>query len=156
MTLIEFIGVEKNHLEYFMNLRNKYKKYLRQSKILSMKDQCEWYENNKDLIYTVIDENKVIGAAGFTYIDYINKKAELSFITENYIDERSSSILVMLQYIGFNELNFNKLWVEIYDFDTSKEKILIDCGFKKEAVLKDTYFHENYHDSYIYTKFRGD
>ena len=70
-----------------------------------------------------ISDDRLLGCCGLCNINWIHRYSELSlYIGWNsyYIDnegyaEESCSLLI--DY-GFNKLALNKIWVEIYEFDT--------------------------------------
>ena len=70
------------------------------------------------------NQEPVVGVAGITYIDWVNKHGDVHFyIGKNaaWIDEIYSPIAIklILDY-GFKTLNLNKLWAEVYEIDTKK------------------------------------
>jgi RimJ/RimL family protein N-acetyltransferase len=130
--------------------------YLRQPHLQNINDQLNWYNNTNDIFYACLENDQVFGFFGLTYIDWINRKCELSFINEHYVDYRSEFQIETAKKVCFRELNMNKLWAEIYDIDKKKQDVLTKCGFAKEALLKKTYFYDGkYKDSYIYSIFGG-
>ncbi len=95
-------------------------------------------------MFSIIENknNKLIGACGLCYIDWINKNADFSiYIGKNkiYIDSKYTidAANLLLSY-GFKVLNLHRIWAEIYDFD--KKKINM---FKKLKFTLDGRFKEN-------------
>jgi RimJ/RimL family protein N-acetyltransferase len=155
--MIKLIPLERKDINIIRELRNKYYKYLRQPYEVSRETQDKWYDNLKDHIYFCIEhEYKIVGAVGFTYPDWINRKVELSFISTNYIDNYTDEVLKESLKKIFNELNFNKVFIVIYEFDPKKD-LLEKAGFHIEAILKeDYYFDGRYWESYIYSMLRSE
>ena len=60
-----------------------------------------------------------------------------------WIDEKFSpdAIQAILNY-GFNTLNMNKLWAEVYEIDKKKLAFYNSLGFNIDASLREHYYHE--------------
>lgn len=166
--MITFRQVEKKDLPLIKEWRNKYFEYFRQSKFLNDVDQEEWIKSigtdnsreYKNIMFAVIPgglTNKIIGICGLTNIDWKNKNAELSFITENYVDDRCFEILDRLLYWCFNNYGLHTAWVEIYGNDSHKKKLLAKYGFKRTGYKKDNYYwHGRYWNSLFYCMTKKD
>jgi RimJ/RimL family protein N-acetyltransferase len=174
--MIEYKPIEENDLKEMIEFRNKHYQYLRQWKLLSLYEQTQWYKNldrNRHLFYKVdlsnyeniyfigVPEPKVIKHIikyyiGFTYIDWVNRVVELSFITDTYIDDNTRDILDSMTEYAFNNLNMYKVFIEIYDFDLMKKKLLEKTDFKKECELIDNVWYKGkYHNSIRYYLIRA-
>jgi RimJ/RimL family protein N-acetyltransferase len=126
------------------DIRNKHIKYLRQKWMLSEREQEEWFINDsqKHGLWYVWENNyyELCGVFGLTYIDWQSRKAELSFITKEYVNESSGQMVLEALKIAFNELNMNKVWVEIYEFDQVKWDLLVRLGFSQDGILRENYY----------------
>jgi len=172
---LEFKAIEEADLKEMIEFRNKHYQYLRQWKLLSLYEQMQWYKNldrNRHLFYkakifdyknplTINDNQDLIKNIknyyiGFTYIDWVNRILELSFITDTYIDDNAIYILDSMTEYAFNNLNMHKVFIEIYDFDLQKKELLEKTNFKKECELIDTVWYKGkYHNSIRYYLIRG-
>jgi len=47
----------------------------------------------------------------------------------------------MCEHIRFNELCFNKVWTEIYDFDKMKKSLYDELRFKQDGLLRENYWY---------------
>ena len=102
-------------------------------------------------MFTIVDlkTNKPIGAAGLLYINWIIRSADFSFYigrNEEYIDNEGYAIEAtkLLTNYGLKNLNLNKIWMELYEFDKIKRKdFKIKKDTKKEIKPKNTI--ENYY-----------
>lgn len=57
---------------------------------------------------------------------------------------------LMIRFL-INEMNFNKIYTHILDDQSQIEKVFVEAGFKKEAVLKEHHYSGgSYHDVYMY------
>lgn len=149
------------------NMRNEQMDVLRQSKILTNEDQENWYNNvilpsykskTKTLNFTILYENKFIGYGGLVNIDYLNKKAEVSFLVEKertlitkiYENDFSNFLKFITKY-SFEKLNLHKLWTETYEFRNFHISILEKNKFKVEGLLKDSIILNNiYYNSILH------
>jgi RimJ/RimL family protein N-acetyltransferase len=158
-------AVEKGDLTLFRDWRNivDFRRNFREVRELSLTDQEKWFEslqNTKHInfMFTIVElkTNKPIGAAGLLYINWINRSGDFSFYigeNESYIDgegyaKEAASLLINY---GFLNLNLNKIWMELYEFDTKKiEFFKNEFDFKTDGVLRQNCFEEGrYWDSLV-------
>tara|TARA_Y100000034_G_C6845447_1_gene382952 strand:- start:562 stop:1125 length:564 start_codon:yes stop_codon:yes gene_type:complete len=147
-------AMEKEDLPLVQKWRNtpNFRKFFREYRELSMVHKASWFDNMiKDdrfcmfMIEDINDSNSIpIGVAGLTYIDWVNRHADVHFyIAKNgvWIDNfyAPKAIELVLDY-GFNSLNMNKLWAEVYEIDLKKLEFYKLLGFKIDASLRDHYF----------------
>lgn len=158
-------AVEKEDLTLFRDWRNfsDFRKHFREVRELSLPDQEKWFQHLQDTkqinyMFTVVDlkTNKAIGAAGLLYINWIIRSADFSFYIgkdEMYIgtDGVAEEAAKLLIDYGFNNLNLNKIWMELYEFDTQKlDFFKTKFNFKEDGRLRQNCFENGkYWDSYI-------
>ncbi len=139
-----FRRLEERDLRQVADIRNKHIKYLRQKWMLSEREQKDWFinESQKHGLWYVWENNyyELCGVFGLTYIDWQSRKVELSFITKDYVNEASGQMVLEALKIAFNELNMNKVWVEIYEFDQTKWDLLVRLGFSQDGILRENYY----------------
>jgi RimJ/RimL family protein N-acetyltransferase len=148
----------ENDLSYIVQLRNSYIRFLRQKKLLTMIDQRKWYEDyiKDDTNYYFLAEkpiNNIIirGVIGLTHIDWINRHSELSFISDNYIDDDLYDCVFDFINYAFNDLDVNKIYNQVYEFDTKKIDLWNRLGFNQSATLKEhIFFDGKFSDCYIF------
>ncbi len=163
-----FVGlrsIERTDLPKLLEWRNRpeYRRYFREYRELSTEDQNNWFEkmvmkDPKTVMFSIVnlDTNRLIGACGLCYIDWINRNADFSiYIGEDnlYIDDKFApdAGLIMVRY-GFEELGLHRLWAEIYEFDELKKKFFENLGFKLEGCHRGTHWSEGkWHDSLFYS-----
>ena len=112
-------------------------------------------------MFIIIDrrtDNRV-GVAGLTSIDYINRHADVHFYIgkdDLWVDEYyASSIFSTILDYGYNVLNLNKLWAEIYEIDKLKASFFERNGFKVDGVLRKHYYYNGkYVSSFIVSQLR--
>lgn len=164
-TTVGLRAVEKDDLTLFRDWRNivDFRKNFREVRELSLTDQEKWFESLQatrhiNFMFTIVDlqSQKPIGAAGLLYINWINRSADFSFyIGENeaYIDSegKAEEAAQLLIRYGFDNLNLNKIWMELYEFDQMKIKFFTErFGFKQDGLLRQNCFEGGrYWDSLI-------
>lgn len=127
--------------------RNEQIKILRGNKLLTEKDQWEYWNkiksSDQDKLFSIYEKDKLIGYCGLTNIHQDYKKAEISFLLDTKIKESSEKFeeiftfaLNQLITMGFDELKLNRLHVEQYVFRKEVGRILEKVGFEKEGVLQ--------------------
>lgn len=158
-------ALEREDLKYLRDWRNKedFRRNFREVRELSLTDQEKWFDsiqNTKHInfMFTIVDleTNEPIGAAGLLYINWINRSADFSFYIgkdDIYIDDKDASleaVNLLIKY-GFNNLNLNKIWMELYEFDTKKIDIFTKkFNFKQDGLLRENCFEDGkYWDSYL-------
>ena len=156
-------AIEKKDLETLKDWRNipSFRKNFREVRELNSQNQENWHNklNNSSnefmFIFEDIEKNIPVGAGGLLYINWIIRSADFSFYIghdEGYIDEKYAidAASLLIQY-GFNNLNLNKIWMELYEFDHKKINFFIDkFNFKIDGKLRDNCFEDGqYWDSLI-------
>ena len=145
-------AIERTDLELLRDWRNitNFRKNFREIRELSIDDQYEWFDylqktKDKNFMFTIVNlqNSKPIGACGLLYINWNIRSADFSFYIgseEIYIgdDEISIESVKLLIDYGFNNLNLNKIWMELYEFDNKKiEFFKKHFAFKQDAILRD-------------------
>ena len=149
---ITLSSVEEENLEQLRAWRNRpdLRKYFREYKEISRIMQVQWFSKiNNDLNqvnFEIHDKetSKLIGHCGLYYINWIHRHAEFGiYIGDDTFRKGgygSDALRTLIKY-GFNDLNLNKIWCEVYSnndaIDTYRH-----IGFKKEGTLRQTYFSE--------------
>lgn len=163
--LVGLRAVEREDLTSFRDWRNivDFRKCFREVRELSLADQNSWFDSLQstkhiNFMFTIVDlkTNTPIGAAGILYVNWINRSGDFSFyIGENevYIDEdgiAQEAADLLLNY-GFNNLNLNKIWMELYEFDLKKLTFFKEkFNFCIDGKLRQNCFEGGqYWDSYI-------
>ena len=165
-------AVEKTDLSLFRDWRNisDFRKNFREVRELSLSDQEKWFEGlqqttHMNFMFTIVrlKDNKPIGAAGLLYINWINRSADFSFYIgekEHYIDNKGFALdaaKVLIDY-GFKNLNLNKIWMELYEFDSKKLDFFKGkFDFQIDGVLRQNSYEDGkYWDSFIISLLRED
>lgn len=165
-------AVEKEDLKLLRDWRNipSFRKNFREVRELSLADQEKWFESLQsskhiNYMFTIVDisTGEAIGACGLLYINWIIKAADFSFYIgkdNEYIDKNGiadEAAKLLIDY-GFKELNLNKIWMELYEYDSQKLEFFIEkFNFKQDAVLRENCFMDGkYWNSYIISLLKKD
>jgi len=163
--LVGLRALEKEDLPLLRDWRNfpDFRKNFREVRELNMADQEGWFEHlqkTKSINFMFgiekLEDSKLIGACGLLYVNWTARYADISFYIgekEAYVDDNgyaSEAIKLMLEY-GFSNLNLNKVWMELYEFDNRKIKFFMErYAFKKDGLLRENCFEGGkYWNSFI-------
>jgi RimJ/RimL family protein N-acetyltransferase len=157
-------AVEKEDLPVLQKWRNIeiFRKNFREVRELNMANQEKWFDklnssaNDFMFVFENLSTKELIGAGGLLYINWIIKSADYSFyigLDELYIDNMGyakDATNLLLKY-GFDNLNLNKIWMELYEFDKQKIDFFTkNFNFKIDGILRDNCFENGkYWNSFI-------
>ena len=144
-------GVQPESIEQLRQWRNnpQLRKYFRTSKEITKPMQAEWYRSawqpsveQIDFEIHELETGRLIGHCGFYYMDTIVRKAEFSI----YIGDMSfrgkgigsDALRTLLKY-GYEELNLNKVWCEVFSNNAAID-VYRRIGFVDEGVLRQNAF----------------
>jgi RimJ/RimL family protein N-acetyltransferase len=127
-----------------------------------MANQEKWFErtmaSSSDYMFIIqrLSDNKPVGACGLLYVNWVIRAADFSFyigLDNLYVDKdglAEEAARLLLDY-GFKNLNLNKIWMELYEFDRAKIDFFTKIfGFKIDGKLRQNCFEDGtYHDSFI-------
>jgi hypothetical protein len=157
--------IEPHHLPQIQKWRNlsSIQGFVREYRELSMGHINKWYESiilDNRFEFFLIENNhkKPIGITGLTYIDWVNKNADLhlAIYEHGWIDDiYAPEAFDIIEEYGFNYLNLHKIYAEIYEIDKKKINLFVSKDYKKDAVLRDHCFYKGkFVDSLIYSKIK--
>lgn len=163
-------AIERSDLELLRDWRNNtdFRRNFREVRELNMNNQEKWFERlntagANDFMFMIVrlSDNLPLGAAGLLYTNWIIRSSDFSFYIghENqYIDKQGyaeEAVKLLLDY-GFKNLNLNKVWMELYEFDHMKIEFFTKMfGFVKEGQLRENCFEGGvYHNSWIISLLR--
>lgn len=164
-------AIEKEDLILLRDWRNiqSFRQNFREVRELSLYNQEKWIVNvnnsPNDFMFIIEDlnTNQPIGACGLLYTNWINRATDFSFYIgqeEKYIDTEGlayDAAKILIDY-GFKNLNLNKIWMELYEFDTKKLNFFKeDFNFKVDGKLRENCFEDGkYWDSFIISLLKSD
>jgi len=119
----------------------------------AMKDECP-----RQLLFSFLYEQSLIGYGGLVYLDWRVRKAEVSVLfdlsqrSEDLYREQLCAYLTLLKDVAFNGLGLHRLWTESYDIRPLHIAVLEEQNFVFEGRLRE---HEWIDGSYVDTLFHG-
>ena len=160
------------YFEDIRKLRNSQKSVLRNNKNISQDQQEKYKEmyflnlkNNipSEILFSIHINEKFIGYGGLVHISKMDKRCELSFLTSKKRNDNYETLKKDFNFFikfainfAFNSLKLNKITTETYKFRKNHIKILKNCGFINEGILKKHVFRNGkYYDSFIYSIFNS-
>jgi RimJ/RimL family protein N-acetyltransferase len=132
----------------------------------SVEDEIDWYENmRKDKnsylfgIRTLTDDT-LIGNCGLHRLDWRNRSAifgigigDQAYWGKGY---GTDATRVLMGY-AFDELNLNRVELEVFDFNTRAQRAYEKVGFVHEGTRRQALFREGaYHDCHVMGLLRDD
>ena len=170
--LVGLRALEKDDLKVLRDWRNipSFRRNFREYRELNLDNQLRWFDsllsstqNNFMFVIERLSDKELLGAAGLLYTNWIIRAADYSFYIgykEAYIDDEGyakEATQLLIDY-GFNVLNLNKIWMELYEFDEKKLDFFINqFGFQKDGKLRQNCFEDGrYWDSFIISLLRKD
>jgi len=158
---IKLTKVERENIEQLREWRNnpELRKYFREHKELNKDNQINWFEskvlgdpNQYNFEVRNNDNNKLIGHCGLYYINWVSRTAEFGiYIGDMEYREGgygSDTLRTLINY-GFNDLNMNRIWCEVWDNNAALD-VYKHIGFVYEGKLRETYFNEGkYWDAHL-------
>jgi RimJ/RimL family protein N-acetyltransferase len=119
-----------------------------------------WLQELPSINFGIYDKKtvKLIGDIGISSIDQKNKHAEIGMAIgdKNYWGKGYGTDLVktILDYC-FNELNLNKVYLDVWEENKRAIGCYMKCGFKKDGVLREQVFRDGkYHNKWIMSVLR--
>ena len=129
-----------------MNWRNNQLDILRQETILSIEQQEHYFktvvdklfdiEEPKQLLFSFLENNKLIGYGGLVHIDWKIKTAEISFLTETSRNINADmfisdwvNYLSILKKVANDYLNFKSIYTYAFDSRPNLYIALQEAGF---------------------------
>lgn len=160
--LVRLRAIEKKDLKKLRDWRNDpdVKKFTREYRELSMQNQLQWLESlakDRNTIMFAVEtkKGKLIGCTGLTYIDWKNRKAEVSiYIGDKKYRKRGygTDTLNTLMKYGFEELDLHMLFGEIFEYNEANIRLFEKCGFKRDGILRHRLYRDGkYWNSIFYS-----
>lgn len=141
-----------------MKWRNEQIYHLRQNEILSLKNQNNYFktvvskffkkEKPEQILYSLFENNILIGYGGLVNINWNDKNAEISFIMNTDLEnlrfhEIWTVFLKLLEKLAFQELKLHKIFTYAFDLRPHLYKTLVKSGYIEETRLKEHYFYKD-------------
>jgi len=163
-------AIEAVDLPQLLAWRNRpeLRRFFREFRELNNTQQEAWFDSKvngdpQTRMFAIVElqSGRLLGACGLCYIDWINRTADFSIYIgagNLYIDGQLApdAALTLIRY-GFDELGLNRLWSEIYAFDTSKAAFFESLGFQLDGRHRQTHWTKGaWHDSLYFSLLASD
>ena len=168
------VPIRCEDMERIRQWRNAQMSVLRQSIKLSPRDQKLYFENvikssftnkeAKQLLFSFIKNNQLIGYGGLVNISWKDKRAEMSFLLDDQraqnefqYKEDMANFIYLIKKVIFEEMKFNRVYTETFAFRTFHISILEENGYTKEGTLREHILEsDKFYDSIIHGMVKGD
>lgn len=124
---------------------------------VSQYEQQKWFEstiqNKNNLRFIIEAGGKPIGLATLTSIDWKNRKAShgIKLFGDDIKGKGygTDTVRTIMKY-AFEELQLNRLYGSILEYNTASRKLYEKCGWTEEGVERKSIFKNNqYHDEIV-------
>ncbi len=143
--------IEEDDLEQVAEWRNKpaINKYFFNIFPISKWGQKDWFakllsNERKKLFIIETKEREPTGTIGLDDIDWKNQKAEFGNMLigdqENQRKGYAKDATLTLLKFAFEEMNLNRIYLNVLDFDKRAIRLYEKCGFQKEGNLRQAFF----------------
>lgn len=176
-----FKSIRKNNFELIpiryedryeiMDWRNDQIYHLRQKETLT-KDIQDNYFNDvikllfndrepKQLLFSFLNNNKLVGYGGLVHIDWIDLRAEISFVINTKLEKKYFKkywhiYLGFIEEISYSRLFLNKIFIYAFDLRPHLYDVLEQNNYFLDARLKNhIIFNNEFRDVVIYSKFNN-
>jgi len=127
--------------------------------LYTYQDEENWFEtiSATNDVYSfaieTLDGKEYIGGCGINNVDWKNSIVEVGiFIGDKSLWGNGYGTDAMKVLVGFifDQMNINKIKLKVFSFNERAIKIYENCGFKKEAILRQEIFRNGrYHDDVV-------
>jgi len=133
---------------------------------MKLENEEKWYESidpmstsNYSFAIETKDKSLYIGGCGINETDWKNSWCVVGiFLGKRYWNKGygTDAMKTLVNFI-FNEMNMNKIKLNVYSFNKRAVKSYEKCGFVTEGILKQEFFRNGqYHDEYIMSILKSD
>lgn len=160
------IRMEDRYL--IMQWRNEQIYHLRQNNPLTEKEQDNYFntvvaglfdqEKPNQILFSYLEGDQCIGYGGLVHINWIDRNAEISFIMNtsleyDFFEFHWTNFLNLIEEVAFQGLELHKLFIFAFDLRPHLYKVLENCNYFKDAVLKEHCLVDNrFKDVVIHSK----
>lgn len=150
----KIVAIREQDIENIRIWRNAQIDVLRQKIPLSQEDQRAYFQrhiwpsfqnpNPEQILFSFLYQDACIGYGGLTRIDWEARRAEVSFLVDPLRAQDPvlyardyTQFLFLLSLAAFKDLQFHRLYAETFAFRLEHMRILEECGFKQEGILRE-------------------
>ncbi|MBP1994445.1 GNAT family N-acetyltransferase [Paenibacillus eucommiae] len=103
----------------------------------------EGKSDQKGFVIANKETEAYIGQIDLFYIDWKNRSTEMGMVIGNPELQNKgygTEAVLLLQKFVFQQLNLNRIQLEVYDYNANAIKCYLKCGFKEEGRLRQRHF----------------
>ena len=137
-------------------------KWCRQYDVIDDRSQEAWFkrqsEDSSIKMWAVMNGDDMVGVAGLTSIDWVNRRAEFSLYIDPQVHRKGFGAMALRTLLrhGFYNLGLNSIWGETFQ-DNPAVHMFERVGLKKEGTRRDFYFRAGrFIDCYLYSMLRSE
>jgi RimJ/RimL family protein N-acetyltransferase len=145
---VELRAIERADLDCMKRWRNEIKLYCREYRLLSDMHQEAWWKSYcrqvvepfpRNLMYGIDADvmpddparDRFVGVGGWTNIDWLNRRAELSLYIAPAFQNAGlgRAALNALHSVGFREMGLVSVWLELHDWNPHARHLIENEGY---------------------------
>jgi len=150
-------AIEREDIPRFLRWLNdpEVTRYLTISMPLSREEEERWFEQqlgdrNRKVLAIETESGEHIGNISLEDIDWKNRRATLGIVIgekERWGQGYGTDAIRTLLRFAFEELNLNRVQLDVFDFNERARRCYRRCGFREEGILRQAHYAEGrYHD----------
>jgi len=150
-------AIEREDIPRFLRWLNdpEVTRYLTISMPLSREEEERWFEQqlgdrNRKVLAIETESGEHIGNISLEDIDWKNRRATLGIVIgekERWGQGYGTDAIRTLLRFAFEELNLNRVQLDVFDFNERARRCYRRCGFREEGILRQAHYTEGrYHD----------
>jgi RimJ/RimL family protein N-acetyltransferase len=126
---------------------------------VSRADEIKWLEsvsmaNPREKVFAIeTSSGRLIGSVGLRDINWVERKAELGIMigeTDCWGQGFGTAAILEVLRIAFKKMNFNRVWLRVYENNSRAIRVYEKCGFRQEGILReDHYSGGSYHNTLV-------
>ena len=124
------------------------------TKLIDIKSEKEWFNNNKDMVFAIVKNNdELIGNISLNKINNLDRTAEIGICIGNESNRGkgygSEALSLIIKY-AFDYHNLNNIMLRVYSFNKQAIKCYEKVGFKVFGVRNNCHFCKGEYCDEIY------
>lgn len=150
-------AIEREDIPRFLRWLNdpEVTRYLTIFMPLSRGEEERWFEQqlgdrNRKVLAIETESGEHIGNISLEDIDWKNRRATLGIVIgekERWGQGYGTDAIRTLLRFAFEELNLNRVQLDVFDFNERARRCYRRCGFREEGILRQAHYTEGrYHD----------
>lgn len=109
--------------------------------------------DQKGFVIAHKDTEKYIGQIDLFHVDWKNRCADMGIVIGNSEWQNKgfgTEAIHLMQAFVFQQLNLNRLQLEVHDYNENALKCYLKCGFKEEGRLRQKHFSNGRYSDVVY------